>query len=1090
MTIQRTSVYWFCLPLVLIFGLWAQTTGTLSGTVNNAAGAAVPNATVTVTPAGGGAAQKSLTGQDGRFSISGLPPGSYTVEVEYSGYKRTSVQNIDLSGGNAANIKVELQQGAANETVELAARAVLVQTDSGQTANAIDARTVNEVPVLDRNHQQLVELLPGITPPQTNPSVVDDPQQSRFWQTNGLSDTANRRTLDGVENGEPFTGTSVYVTPEQGVQQFNVLTSNYDAKFSRAGGAIIDPITRAGTNGFHGSLFEFNANSALAARNFFDPKGYSQAHSNVNQTGASLGGPIRRDKTFFFANFEGDFNRTQNPTLSTVPTGDLRSGNFSAVPGLTLFNPNSGLANGANRVPFPNNIIPARQISPVAQSFLRDFPQPNASGFENNLLVNVPLTNDGYRGDLRFDHKAGDNLNLFARYSYSEYMTSQGSVLGALGGTDGHLQNHNAMIGGTMTVSPSLVGDLRLGFTRYADKLNNQFSGITPASLGLTDPNSSLFASSGFGNLGLPQIQIGGMSSFGANGSLPQYNTDNNFNLVNSWNYLTGRNNFHAGFDIYYIQGYGFQNYAFGPQGGFVFGPGATASPAGAGLGPFGTFANSFGSFLLGTPSQAGRNLPNYVPGYTSWQGSGYIADTIKLTDRFTVDIGAHYDVFSPLALRHTGGVSVYNPATNQLTPIGSGGIDNMGNMQTNWNNIAPRIGFAYRPMERTVIRGGYGINYFQGPLSFYASSLISNVGVASGGLPGSFATVGSLDRLPSVATSAGGTMAPNTPLVFSPANMRTPYVQNFDFLIEHDLGRYGLVASVGYVGNLGRELPYSRELNAALPGAGAAGQPFNTLAFARTASTIERSTGLNSNYNSLQARLSKRFSQNLSFTAAYTYSRALDYGEGGLNPLLNNLSVASNYGPADWDRTHMFTLSHVWQLPIGANSSFLSQGVIGKILGPWQLDGVFSWNSGTPFTLTADPTLCNCPGNTPTASTVVTGTSTAFFPVPTFFGFLPIPFRQLDFAYTQPPANSLGNLGRNSVRGPGFTNYNLSLFRSFVIHEQTKFEFRAEAYNIANTAHFANPIANVNSANFGQSISTLPFDPERRLQLSLRLVF
>jgi hypothetical protein len=318
---------------------------------------------------------------------------------------------------------------------------------------------------------------------------------------------------------------------------------------------------------------------------------------------------------------------------------------------------------------------------------------------------------------------------------------------------------------------------------------------------------------------------------------------------------------------------------------------------------------------------------------------------------------------------------------------------------------------------------------------------------------------------------------------------MKTPYVQNFDFLIQHDVGKYGLIASIGYVGNLGRELPYSLETNSAVAGAGVLGQPFNTAQFGRTASTIERLTGLTSNYNSLQANLTKRFSQSLSFTMAYTYSRALDYG-GGLNPLLNNLNVRSNYGPADWDRTHMFTVSHVWRLPIGADSNFLHEGIIGRILGPWQIDGLFTWVSGTPFTLTADPTLCNCPGNTPTASTIVTGTTTTFVPVPTFFGFLPIPYQSLNFAYTQPPANSFGNLGRNSVRGPGYANYNVSLFRSFVIYEQARLEFRAEAYNLTNSAHFANPIANVSSANFGQSIATLPYDPERRLQVAVRILF
>jgi hypothetical protein len=480
--------------------------------------------------------------------------------------------------------------------------------------------------------------------------------------------------------------------------------------------------------------------------------------------------------------------------------------------------------------------------------------------------------------------------------------------------------------------------------------------------------------------------------------------------------------------------------------------------------------------------------LPLFTPAYSAWQASGYLADTVKLTDRLTLDIGARYDVFTPPAARYSNGVFMYNPTSNQLIPATGSGFS--GNQETNFNNIAPRIGIAYRPLERTVIRAGYGINFFQGPLNFYASSLLSNIAVASGSLGGTgFGRAGTFNQLPSVASltpvSSSPIQAPNSPLIFSPTNMRTPYVQNFDFLIQHDVGRYGLIASFGYVGNLGRELPYSLETNAAAPGGV---QPLST-PFGRTASTIERLNGLTSNYNSLQANLTKRFSQSLSFTMAYTYSRALDYG-GGLNPLLNNLNVRSNYGPADWDRTHMFTLSHVWRLPIGADSNFLHEGLVGKLLGPWQIDGIFSWVSGTPFTLTADPTLCNCPGNTPTASTVVTGTTTGFIPVPTFFGFLPIPYKALNFAYTQPPPNTFGNLGRNSVRGPGFANYNVSLFRSFVLHEQARIEFRAEAYNLANTAHFANPIANVSDANFGQSISTLNYDPERRLQVAVRVLF
>jgi Bacterial Ig-like domain (group 1). len=635
MSTSRINVLFF-IPLVLSIGLWAQTTGTLSGTVNNAEGAPVANAAVTVTPAGGGAPQKVTTGNDGKFAITSLTPGAYTVTVEYAGYKRTSVQNIDLAGTRPGDIRVELQHGNTQETVELPARAILMQTDSGETSTALDIRTVSETPLFDRNHQQLVNLASGVTPPYTSVSPVLDPQQSRLWETNGLSSAANRRTLDGLENGEPFNGTAVYVTPLEAIQQVDILTSNYDAQSGRAAGTIFNPLTRTGTNGLHGSVFEFNANSAMAARNFFDPKGYPQAHFNINQTGASLGGPIKRDNAFFLMDFESSLNRSQMPTITTVPTADFRNGNFSGVQGLNLYNPASGLPTGMNRSLFTNNMIPANQISPVARAILPFIPLPNSSGFENNLAVNVPLRNDGYRGDIRLDHKIRET-NIFARGSYSDYSTEQGSALGALGGSNGHLQSMNAMVGTTTNMSPSLTMDLRLGYTRYADKLNNALNTLSPAAFGFSDPNSALFRNSGFGNLGLPNIQINGMQSFGSVAGYPQYNTDNNWNLVNGWNKLIGRNNIHFGFDVYYIRSNGFQNFAAGPEGAFLFGPGATASPTGTGLGPNGSYANSFAAFLLGAPTESGRNLPAFTPAFSAWQGSAYLADTVKVSSRLAL---------------------------------------------------------------------------------------------------------------------------------------------------------------------------------------------------------------------------------------------------------------------------------------------------------------------------------------------------------------------------------------------------------------------------------------------------------------------
>ncbi len=1073
-------------PLVFGLALGAQTMGTLTGTINDNAGAAVPAAAITVTPLSGGPPQRVVTGTDGTFAITGLPPGSYRVDVEYSGYKRSAVQNIELTTGAPVQIRVDLQRGDTRDTVQVRGSAVLTQTDSAQISQSLNIRTVTEIPLFERNHQELVQLLPGITPPHTMGSVLLDPQRNRLWETNGLPSQFNRRNMDGVENDEPNQALSVYVSPVESIQQLDLMTSNYSASQGRAGGTIINPATRTGSNEFHGSAFEFNSVSAMSARNYFNPEGVPQARYTFNQFGATLGGPIKRDNAFFMLSYAGDLDLRHVPTITTVPTADFRAGNFSAVPQLALFDPRTGFVNNMGRTPFFNNTIPTTRISPVARALLPFFPTPNAEGFENNLFTNVPLKNDGHRGDVRLDHKFEDDTNFFLRWSFANYSTMEGSPLGALGGGTGHLQNHNAMIGATHVFSPSIIGDLRLSYTRYANKLNSTLGNdVNLRNLGFTDPTVA--------GLGIPQIQINGMQSFGTRPGFPGLNVNDSLNLVNSWNLITGRNNVHFGFDVWGIRADGFENMAFGPTAGYVFGPGATASPTGQGLGPYGAYANSFAAFLLGAPTQAGRTMAGIRSSYTSTQGSLYLEDSFKVSDKLTLELGGRWDVFSPVAPRRNEGIFIYNPATNQLSPTNTGDIDNVGNVQTNWKNVAPRFGFAYRAMERTVVRGGYGITFFQGPLSFYAASLLSNPGTTSGVASGFGTASGTFGTLPTVTTnltSASSIVAPNSTLYYTPRDMRTPYVQQFNLLIEQDLGRYGLVGSIGYVGNVGRFLPYSRDINAAQPGAGVNGLPLNTVQFARTGSTIETGTGVNSNYNSLQANLTKRFGQSLSFTAAYTYSKALDYGSNGLTPFQNNLNLRSNYGPADWDRTHMFTFSHNWQIPIGADTHFLNQGWIGRILGPWQLSGVFRWNSGTPITLTADPTLCNCIGNTPTASTVVTGLSTVVVPVPTFFGFVPVPYQSLQFEFTQPAANSLGNLGRNSVRGPGFTNYDVSLHRSFVVHEQTRLELRGEAFNITNSPHFANPIGNVSSASFGQSISTLPFAPERKLQVAARILF
>ncbi len=1042
--------------------------------MTDASGAPVPQAAITATNTDNNERSNGVTATDGNFSISGLAPGSYRLEAEAAGFKRLSRQNVQVAAGTPVRVELSMETGNASDTVAVTGEASLIQDDSSQVAKAYTSRTVREIPLLDRNFQQLTELMPGVTPPSVSVPLVIDPQRNRYWQTNGQQVWTNRQNVDGVENDEPFYNLAIRLQPLETIQQMNVITSTYDASQGRAAGTIVNVVTRSGTNVMHGSLFAFNTNSFFSARDYFNPVGLPQARTNLNQFGATVGGPIVRDHTFFFLSYEGDYFRNQNPTVTTVPTASFLNGDFSAVPGLTLYNPATG-------VPFPNNVIPSSLISPIARNLLSYFPQANSQGFENNLFTSVPYRDDGNRADGKLDHRFNEHAALFARYGYSNFRTVNNSPLGSVLGANnlGKLRAHNAEIGFDTTVR-GFNADFRLGYNRYEDLISANGSYAAAGQFGFTNPNVAA------GMATLPNIAITGLSPIGTPANYPQRNVDNNFNVATNWGGRLFGQNIRFGVDLWQINVDGFQNNAYGPQGGYIFGTGVTSTPSGSYLGQFGQFPNAFASFLLGAPSQIGVAPTQFSSNY-QYQASGYLQDKINLFSRFTLELGVRYDFFTPLQPKRAAGNTIFNPATDTLLPLATNSVDARGNVQYSTRNIAPRVGFAYRFTNHTVVRGGYGINYFQMPLLMQSRSFLqANTGVLTG-VAGSYGSAGSFGALPLIPSS--GTLASNAGVYYTPSDVQTPYVQNYSFQLQQDL-RYGMLLDIGYVGNLGRQLPYVREMNAAMPGTGVAGLPYYTQ-FGRTGSVLQQTTGLTSNYNSLQANLTKRFSQGLSFSLAYTYSKALDYSDS-LYPLVNNLNVRSNYGPADFDRTHVLTLTHVWQLPFGAGTHFASKGVLGKVLGPWQLNGVLRYATGLPFTPTADPVACACPGNTPVANVQYLGTTNVITYNPFYFGYFPYVYSYANYGFTQPAAGQLGNAGRNVLRSENITNYDLSLFRSFVFLEQSKLEFRAEAFNLANSPHFGAPIANVNSANFGQYTSTLSglgFG-SRTLQLALRLVF
>jgi len=1100
--------------------LAAQTSGTLNGKVTDPDGKPVPSASVMVSGASG-LTQTAVTKDDGTFTVVDLPPASYRVNVYANNFKGLVQDNVQVAAGEPVTLPIKLEPGSPVETVEVQGEQSVAQLQTVEMSRVYVGSSLRDVPILDLNSQQQVERMTGIDPPmpwtpfnlestaplsvQESPrakmeasnAVLADPEVNRVWQTNGQQAQANNQKLDGVENMEAFRQIEAHIPAVTSLEQMNVRTSNYEAAEGRAAGTVLEQVTRSGTAGIHGSLFEYNSTNWSQSRNFFDPKPLPQARFTSNKFGGAIGVPIVPNKTFLFLSYEGDYLRERTPSITSVPTAALLAGNFSGLPGLVIANPFTGTAAGAGRTAFSGSVIPGALLNPAALAILRVLPPPNLPGVVNNYFADPITINDGNRADTRLDHRFTDKTTMFLRYGLSYFNTIRESTLplvGADGGTS-RLRSHVGLASFSHAFSPASFTTLRLSIIRYNDPIL-PLAGLGAAAFGITG-----------GNGGLPFIQIGGMPALGSNPDFPQINKDQSFNIRNDWNVNAASQDLRLGFDVWQVRVDGFQNFNFGPQGGYNFSPGAT-SIVGAAPGPFSEYGNSLAAFLLGTPTTTGITPTSYLPSYLSGQFGGYASDKVKLGSRLTLDLGVRYDYFGPVEPRNNAAnYAIYNPAVNALLPLGTGvpsptftsiggigigsivplssaGVTRVGNVRANYLNFAPRVGLVFRFNDRTVVRAGYGMSYWNGALQFATSSLISvSTGIETG-IAGGYGAAGAFGALPAVA--AAPLTATNRTFYYSPSNVSNPYVEFYNLGVQRDM-THNILAEVSYVGNLSRHLPFTQDTNSALPGTGAAGLPY--IGFGRTAPTFLRGTGYTSNYNSLQVNLTKRYSSGVSFSLAYTYSRALDYG-AGLAPFMNNINPVAEYGPADFNHTHLLTIAHTIRLPFGAGTSFLSSGVLGKLLGPWNLDGIFLYGTGAPFTPVGSSALCDCPGNISPANyapgtPLIPGTSVG----PGIAGFQ-FPYVAGSTGFAQPAFGTFGNLGRNSVTGPSFSNYDLAVSRSFVFMENTRLNFRGEAYNIANSPNFGAPVANINSPTFGQATSTLRGMGNRTLQFALRLMF
>jgi hypothetical protein len=1075
----------FTHPFPAAFG--QAVTATVLGSVSDVSGGVIPNANVVITEVNTGIVRRVATSDAGLYTQPYLPPGVYKVEIEREGFKRFVRERIVVNVASTVRIDATLEPGSVTEVVNVSAEAPLLQTDRSDVNRTVTSKDVVELPVPNRSFQALVGLLPGVSPPAATFTALEDPQRTTFYQANGQGNSANNVQVDGVDNNNPTLGLTIYIPPAEAIQEVNVSTSNFNAEFGRAGGAVLNVVTRGGTNEFHGSAFHFLRNRELRARNFFNFVPQPKPAFVRNQFGGTLGGPIVRNKTFFFGSFQGVTERRATTQLQTIPVEQWRQGNFSGVQGLTIYDPRTGNADGTGRQPFANNVIPQTRFHPVASALNPFIPATNQPGLVNNLVGNVPFSLNGWNYDGRVDHNFNEKNSIFVKYNYSPYDVAQAALLGPKVG-DGVVSDvftHTASVNYNRQWTPTLLMEARAGYNRYRAEVNgDNIDDPLAQQLPIANPNPDPISTRG-----LPRFNITGMPGMGPPVFYPLVNTDNLFNFVNTWSKFVGRHTLKFGADIRRIRADRFQPQGlnFGPRGRFDYNPGTTAIP-GQNLGPFGNLGNSFAAFMIGATDATYRTFQTVTPTNRLTQAFFFVHDSWQLSNKLTLDLGMRYEAHTTVKPRYAGGASNYDIGNNSLVVAGFGDIGLSTNVDFDGNNWAPRLGLAYRLNDKTVIRAGYGVSYYTGRFGFTGGTLSTQFPViynVQEGVAGNFRINGTQDSLPAVPfldipSSGVIAPAPNQGFFTVPRATPIPFVHSYSFTIQRQLPG-AIVADFAYVGTLGRHIPGQRELNYALPGTGAAGLAFNQ-AFGRTASVAERANAYNNNYNALQINVQRRFTNGFGFGGAYTWSRALGVGDDQPGFTIPGFVRERHYGPAGFDRTHMATINHLWELPFGKGKPYLSAGPGAWILGGWQLNGILRFVTGTPFSIVANAGPCNCPGNGNFAD-VLRATST-------LGGIGP---GQLYFdtgAFAAPAANRFGNAGRNIVRGPGFGNYDFSIFRMFPIRERARLEFRSEFYNLTNTPRFGNPVGNVNAGNFGQITGTLNGEGERDIQFALRLVF
>ena len=1082
--------------------------GSLTGNVTDSTNAAVPNAKVAVLNTATGVNQTGATDDRGQYAFNNLQTGTYKITITTPAFAPFVRDGIPIDASIARRLDARLDVAQLNETISVEAANVTLQTESAEVNAVIQKEEITDLPIDGgRNFQSLYKILPGFTPPTELHSDAGNPQRAMGTNANGASYSNNNTRIDGATVSYPWLPHIVaYVPAAEAIETVSVVTNSFNAEQGMAGGAAMNVTIKSGTNKFHGAVWEYHNNSALKARNYFyclytcqgDPN--HPAKNIQNQPGFTFGGPILRNKLFFFSSWEETARRVNASGLKTIPTEQLKRGDFSSYASANIYDPATGTPDGKGRTLFPGQIIPANRIDPAAATMAALLPTSTLPGVSNDYFASDSYRFNRYNADFKVNYNPTQRITLFARYGFSPSKIYDPPTFGKAGGdalNGGQPGNatgliQNAAVGGTYTVTPAVLIDGNIGFTRLRISGENididRNFGLDVLKIPGTNGTDRLQG-------GIPRFTVSGFSNFGnPNVSNPFLFRDNQYTGVLNLSWTKGTHSLRFGAEYTYYTINHFQpQTSYGPRGGFNFTGGVTSLNGGTAPNTY----NGWADFLLGLPNGMGKDVQYVNPSAVRMPGYGFYArDEWHATRKLTVSYGTRYEYY-PFATRDHRGGERYDPATDKVLVGGVGGVPTSTGVDVGLGQLAPRLGIAWHPTEKLVVRGGFGISIDPSSFRYLRDAYPSVISLQISGAS-TFAPAGSLKLgLPPVTgpdLSRGSIDLPsNVGDTIFPKNYNRGYIKSFNFTLQREL-LWGFVAQAGYVGTRAIRQTAIVNLNAAdSVNTGQAGRLLN-IQWGRTADIKQMMPFKDATYNSLQTRLTRRLKGG-SFGLSYTFSKAINYADNSDSGLgWNGPSYwERNRGLAGFNRPSNLQIYFVQQLPFGKGEKFLTARRLAPIVSGWQLNGILSVMQGTPFTVSTASTSLNSVGNAQTADQVKEtvdiyggiGRGVSYFDPDAF---IPV------------TAARFGNSGRNIIFGPGVTNLDGSLFRTFRIKERIAMQFRWEVFNVTNTPAFANPGASASSATRnadGTVKSTGGFTEitsasatERRMRFALKVTF